>query len=301
MPDIKNPKSAIPIVLLAGIFWSFGAYVVRHIDQPQLVPWQYLFTRGIVIFILLNVYLYLSEGIKFYKNYLNIGISGIIGGVGLATAMITFIWSISNTTAAVTLLCLASMPFITALLGFLFLNERVSFTVWISILVATFGISVMAFGNTEKNSLMGLIFGLASALGFSIFSVSLRWRKRTPKFTTVALAGLFCFLFSSAFILINDASFLSTSKNEALFASHGTLVCFGLILYSIGSKNIPAADLTLLSLTEVIGGIFWVWLPWLGINEVPSTNTIIGGFFILIAIFYYSLIMQSNRRFIGLN
>tara|TARA_B100000676_G_C17687313_1_gene634451 strand:- start:111 stop:590 length:480 start_codon:yes stop_codon:yes gene_type:complete len=159
----------------------------------------------------------------------------------------------------------------------------------------------MAFGNTEKNSLMGLIFGLASALGFSIFSVSLRWRKQTPKFTTVALAGLFCFLFSAAFILINDANFLSTNKNEALFATHGTLVCCGLILYSIGSKNIPAADLTLLSLTEVIGGIFWVWLPWLGINEVPSTNTIIGGFFIFIAIFYYSLIMQTNRRFIGLN
>ena len=301
MPDIKNPKSAIPIVLLAGIFWSFGAYVVRHIDQPQLVPWQYLFTRGIVIFILLNVYLYLNEGIKFYKNYLKIGISGVIGGLGLAIAMITFIWSISNTTAAITLLCLAAMPFITALLGFLFLNERISFTVWISIIVAAFGIGVMAFGNTEKNSLMGLIFGLASALGFSIFSVSLRWRKETPKFTTVALSGLFCFLFSSAFIIANDANFLSTSKNEALFATHGTLVCAGLILYSIGSKNIPAADLTLLSLTEVIGGIFWVWLPWLGINEVPSTNTIIGGFFIFIAIFYYSLIMQTNRRFIGLN
>ena len=90
----------------------------------------------------------------------------------------------------------------TAILGFLFLKERISFTVWISIIVAAFGICVMAFGNTEKNSLMGLIFGLASALGFSIFSVSLRWRKRTPKFTTVALAGLFCFLFSMIVCLL---------------------------------------------------------------------------------------------------
>jgi drug/metabolite transporter (DMT)-like permease len=301
MPTIKNPKSAITIVLLAGIFWSFGPYVVRHMDQPQLIPWQYLFTRGIVIFILLNIYLFLNEGLKFYKNYLNIGIPGIIGGAGLATAMITFIWSISNTTAAVTLLCLAAMPFITAMLGFMFLREKISVTVWISILVAGFGIIVMALGNVEKNTLPGLIFGLASALGFSIFSVSLRWKKNTPKFTTVAIAGLFCFLFSSIFILINDLSFLSTNKNEALFATHGTLVCSGLILYSIGSKNLPATDLTLLSLTEVIGGIFWVWLPWLGINEVPSTNTIIGGFFIFIAIIYYSLIMQTNRRFIGLN
>ena len=301
MPKIKNPKSAIPIVLLAGVFWSFGPYVVRHIEQSQLIPWQYLFTRGIVIFILLNVYLFLNEGLKFYKNYLNIGIPGIIGGAGLAIDMITFIWSISNTTAAVTLLCLAAMPFITAMLGFMFLRERISITVWISIFVASFGIIIMALGNLEKNTLPGLIFGLVSALGFSIFSVSLRWRKNTPKFTTVAIAGLFCCLFSSIFILINDLSFLSTNKNEALFATHGTLVCSGLILYSIGSKNIPATDLTLLSLTEVIGGIFWVWLPWLGINEVPSTNTIIGGFFIFVAIIYYSLMMQTNRRFICLN
>lgn len=301
MPDIKNPKAAIPIVLIAGIFWSFGPYVVRHIDQPQLVPWQYLFTRGIVIFSLLNIYLFLEEGLNFYKNYFKIGFSGLVGGIGLGTAMITFIWSISNTSAAVTLLCLAAMPFMTALLGFLFLREKISLTVWIAIFVATFGIVVMAFGNKAENTLMGLIFGLISAFGFSIFSVSLRWRKQTPKFTTVAIAGLFCFLFSSIMISVNETSYLSSGKNEALFATHGTLVCLGLILYSIGSKNIPAADLTLLSLTEVIGGIFWVWLPWLGINEVPSTNTIIGGFFIFIAIFYYSLIMQTNRRFIGLN
>ena len=301
MPDLKNPKVAIPIVLIAGLLWSFGPYVVRHIDQPETVPWQYLFARGIVIFLLLNVYLYLEEGISFYKNYLKIGVSGVIGGVGLGTAMITFIWSITNTTAAVTLLCLAAMPFITALLGFLFLKEKITITVWISILVAAFGIIVMALGNTEKSSLAGLIFGLVSALGFSIFSVSLRWRKETPKFTTVAVAGLFCFLFSAIMLFTNDLNFLSSNKNEALFATHGTLVCMGLILYSIGSKNIPAADLTLLSLTEVIGGIFWVWLPWLGINEIPSTNTIIGGFFIFLAIFYYSMIMQTNRRFIGLN
>ena len=74
-----------------------------------------------------------------------------------------------------------------------------------------------------------------------------------------------------------------------------------MILYAIASKTIPAAELTLLSLTEVIGGIFWVWLPWLGINEIPGTNTIIGGFFIFLALFYYSLIIKSNRRFIALN
>ena len=301
MNELKNPKFAIPIVLLAGIFWSFGPYIVRNINDAHTVPWQYLFTRGLVIFALLNVYLYLDEGLNFIFNYKKIGISGIIGGTGLALAMITFIWSITNTSAAITLLCLAAMPFITALLGFLFLKETISTNVWISIGIATVGIMIMALGNDEKNTFFGFILGLTSSVGFSVFSVSLRWRKETPKFTTVALAGLICFIVSLVVIISKDISFVSSSKNQALFAVHGTVVCLGMILYASASKNIPAAELTLLSLTEVIGGIFWVWLPWLGINEIPGTNTIVGGFLIFIAMFYYSLIIKSNRRFIALN
>ena len=301
MIELKNPKFAVPVVLIAGIFWSFGPYVVRNIDEAHTIPWQYLFTRGLVIFLLLNFYLYLDEGINFIKNYKKIGISGIIGGVGLAFAMITFIWSITNTSAAITLLCLAAMPFITALLGFLFLKEEISVNVWVAIGIAAVGIMIMAFGNHEKNTLLGFLLGIVSAVGFSVFSVSLRWRKETPKFTTVAVAGLICFAVSLIVIINQDLVLISSSKNQALFAVHGTLVCLGMILYAIASKNIQAAELTLLSLTEVIAGIFWVWLPWLGINEVPATNTIIGGFLVFLAIFYYSLVIKSNRRFIALN
>jgi len=301
MLELKNEKLAIPVVLFAGLLWSFGPLVVRTMDDPGLVPWQYLFARGLVIFFLLNIYLFFDEGIEFYKNYLKIGIAGIIGGVGLGTAMITFIWSITNTSAAITLLCLSAMPFITALLGFLFLKEIIRPGVWAAIFVASIGVAIMAFDSVSMGSLAGLIYGLASALGFSIFSVSLRWKKETPKFTTVAIAGLFCCIFATIILIQKDLNFISSSKNQGLFAVHGTLVCLGLILYSIGSKNVPAAELTLLSLTEVIGGIFWCWIPILGINEIPTNNTIIGGFLIFMAIIYYSLVIKNNRRFIGLN
>jgi len=229
------------------------------------------------------------------------GLSGIIGGTGLGMAMIGFIWSITHTSAAVTLLCLAAMPFITALLGFLFLKEKINLNVWIAIGISCIGIIIIALGNTSKVSLLGLIFGILSAIGFSVFSVSLRWRKETPKFTTVAYAGLFCAIISTIIIINSKGNFLSSSYNEGLFAIHGTLVCLGLILYSIGSKTIQAAELTLLSLTEVIGGIFWVWLPLFGINEVPTNNTIIGGFLIFMSLIYYSLLIKTNRRYIALN
>ena len=229
------------------------------------------------------------------------GICRLIGGSGLGVAMISFMFSITNTSAAITLLCLAAMPFFTALLAFLFLKEKISLNVWVSIIIASVGIGIMAIGNTSETSLIGFVFGITSSVGFSVFSVSLRWRKETPKFTTTAFAGLFCVVFASIMILSKDLVFFSSSYNSSLFSLHGTLVCLGLILYSIGSKAIPAAELTLLSLTEVIGGIFWVWLPLFGINEVPATNTIIGGFFLFISLTYYSLVMRWNKRYIGLN
>ena len=301
MLELKNPKAAVPVVLFAGILWSFGPLVVRYMDNPNQVPWQYIFGRGLTIFILLNLYLYFEEGLKFYKNYLKMGYSGIIGGTGLGIAMISFIYSITNTSAAITLLCLAAMPFFTALLAFLFLKEKISLNVWISIFIATVGIIIMAFGSSGSNSIIGFIFGMLSSIGFSVFSVTLRWRTDTPKFTTVAFSGFFCFIFASIMLLSTNQVFFSTSYNGALFSLHGILVCMGLILYSIGSKAIPAAELTLLSLTEVIGGIFWVWLPILGINEVPDSYTIIGGFFLFISLIYYSLVMRWNKRFIALN
>jgi drug/metabolite transporter (DMT)-like permease len=160
---------------------------------------------------------------------------------------------------------------------------------------------MMAVGNRTDTSLIGFVFCITASLGFALFSVTLRWRNDTPKFTTTAFAGFFCFAIATIVILSNDYVFFSSSYNSSLFSLHGTLVCLGLILYSIGSKAIPAAELTLLSLTEVIGGIFWVWLPLFGINEIPTTNTIIGGFFLFISLTYYSLVMRWNKRYIGLN
>ena len=72
MFELKNPRIAVPVVLFAGILWSFGPLVVRYMESPSQVPWQYIFARGLTIFILLNLYLYFEEGIKFWKNYLKI-------------------------------------------------------------------------------------------------------------------------------------------------------------------------------------------------------------------------------------
>jgi len=294
---IKN-SSAIIIVLIAGIFWSFGPLVVRHIDNAQLIPWQYLFFRGSVIFLVLNIYLFLAEGQKFIGNYSRIGLSGLVGGVSLGIANISFILSITTTTAAVTMMMLATQPFVAAILAYIFLKEKISRTTLIAITVAAAGIIFMSLDSKGEGTMFGLVNGLLSSLGFAGFTVSLRWRKKTPKFTTVAIAGIFCSAVAILVLLFNDSNIFISLKNSSLSALHGFLVCTGLILFSMKSRYLPATDLTLLSLTEVLGGIFWVWLPWFGINEVPSVNTLIGGATIIFAIIFYGFnakrVLQSR-------
>ena len=287
-------SSAMFFVLLAGLIWSFGPLVVRNMDNAELVPWQYSLIRGSAIFIILNLYLFLTEGSKFTNNYNKIGLSGIIGGISLGVANLTFILSLTSTSAAVTLLMLGALPFLAAILAYIFLNEKISKTTFIAIIIAAAGITFMCFDSIQTGTLFGLVNGLVSSLGFAVFTVTLRWKKNTPKLTTVSIAGIFAAGISLLIILFNDSNILMSLKNTSLSSLHGFLVCSALILYSAKSKYLPAADLTLLSLTEILGGIFWVWLPLFGINEVPSNNTIIGGVIITLAIIFYGF---NTRRY----
>ena len=293
MPKNKV-SSAMFFVLLAGLIWSFGPLVVRNINNAELIPWQYSLIRGSAIFLILNIYLFLNEGSRFTNNYQKIGFSGFIGGACLGIANITFVFSITTTTAAVTLMMLGAMPFVAALLAYIFLREKISVKTFIAMVIAATGIIFISLDSKETGTLFGLINGLISSSAFAGFTVSLRWRKSVPKLTTVSLGGIIAASFSLLVLFFYDSNILISLKNTSLSALHGFLVCSALILYSANAKYLPAADLTLLSLTEVIGGIFWVWLPLLGINEVPNINTLIGGMIIIIAIVFYGF---NARRF----
>ena len=279
---------AFTVVFFAGIFWSFGALTVRYMVDGHDYVFQYLFYRGISISIILLIYLFITERFSFYKNFFKIGPSSVIGGLFLATAFTGFIFSITMTTAAVTLFMLASMPFIAAIVGYFVLGEVLKRSTLIAMIVAFIGVCVMIINDSITRTALGAIIGFISATGFALYTVTIRWKPETPKFTTVVLAGVFCAIF--AFFILDFSVKPFTSMpiiNSYLSLLHGFLVASGLILYSLGAKYLPSAELALLSLMEVVGGVLWVWLPIFGINEVPSPTVIIGGIIITVAVVYY--------------
>ena len=200
------------------------------------------------------------------------------------------------TSAAVTLFMLAAMPFIAAIVGYFVLGEKLRIQTLFSMIVAFIGVIIMIYNDSLSGGILGALLGFAAATGFALYTVTIRWKPETPKFTTVVLAGFFCSIFS--FIILGfsfESFFYMPIQNSYLSLLHGSLVASGLILYSLGAKYLPSAELALLSLMEVVGGVLWVWIPFFGINEVPSQTVIIGGAVITFAVIFHGFGSRKKR------
>jgi DME family drug/metabolite transporter len=282
----RNYLKAFFLATFTGTIWSFGALIVRYMEAAQSYQWQYLFFRGLTIAIVILIYLMARDGLAFINRFKRIGLSGLLGSVGLMTAMSGFILSITLTKVANTLFMLAAAPFVAAFLGIVLLKEKVRYSTWVAMVIALLGILVMVLEGLGAGNFLGNLLGLVAAFGFAVFSVSLRWRRQTPQFATIVLAGVLCVLFALLILFLRNETLAMPFRNVYLSMLHGFIVGSGLITYSISAKFLPAAELILLSLVEVVGGILWVYLPIFGIHEIPSVPTVAGGIIVLGAIVF---------------
>ena len=128
----------------------------------------------------------------------------------------------------------------------------------------------------------GLVFGNLmapmTAVGFAVFAVSLRDGRRVDMLPTVCVAGVIAAVVSG----VMAESYIYTARDFGLSAAMGVVqVVAGMILFTMGSRHVPAAELTLLSLTEVVLAPIWVWLA---MGEAPSVPTLVGGAIVFAAI-----------------
>ena len=272
--------NGVLLVLLAGVFWSSMGLGVRNIEYANV--WQILFYRSFSLSLFLFVLITFRSGMKPIRTIRRAGLAGIIGGCSLVMAFAGGIYAIQTTTVANAMFLFASAPFFAAILGWIILRESVRRATWIATALGTVGIAIMVIDGISVGHVIGNISALLSALGFAIFTIALRWGKLGDMLPAVFLAGIFAIIVSGILCVLNNYEFL-LSTNDALIAlSMGVFqVGAGLAIYTIGSKVVPAAELALLSMTEVLLGPFWVWLF---LGETASVYTLIGGVILLLAI-----------------
>ena len=277
---VDTHKHGLLFVFAAGVLWSTVGLGIRMIEDA--VVWQILLYRSISMSLFLYMVIRLRSGESPFLQIRRIGLPGVVAGLSLVAAYSGGIYAIQNTSVANAMLLFATAPFMAAVLGWLVLREPVRAATWIAIAVALGGILIMVSDKTGDVAVQGSLAALGSALGFAVFTVALRWGRSGEMLPSVFLSGLFAIVITFGICQILELSVVLSLQDGGVAMGMGVFqVGAGLILYTLGSRSLPAAELTLLSLAEVLLGPLWVWLF---LNETASLNTLVGGAVLPIAI-----------------
>lgn len=273
-------RFGVLLVFAAGILWSTVGLGVRMIEDA--VVWQILLYRSISMSLFLYVVIRVRSGESPFVLIRRAGIPSVIAGLSLVAAYSGGIYSMQNTSIANAMLLFATAPLMAAILGWIILRERVRLATWVAIAVAIGGIAIMVADKSGSVVLKGSLAALGSALGFAVFTVALRWGRTAEMLPSVFLSGLFAIVVTFGICQFSGLSVALSLHDGTISMTMGVFqVGAGLILYTLGSRSLPAAELALLSLAEVLLAPLWVWLF---LGETASFNTLIGGSVLLAAI-----------------
>jgi DME family drug/metabolite transporter len=270
----------VALVLAAGSQWSLMGLGLRQIEAASV--WQILFWRSVGMVPVLLAFVWWTSGGRPLAQVRRIGTAGAVGGFGLVFAFAGAIYAIQTTTIANAVFLFTASPFVAAVLGWIILGERVRPWTWAAIALAVFGMYLMVREGLSTGALAGNIAALLSAVGFGAFSVALRWGKVKQMLPVSMLGGVFSVVVAGVVLTAEGEPILISSWDAGVSVGIGAaILALGMVMYTLGSKVIPAAELTLLSLIEVLLAPLWVFLA---LGETASAATFVGGGVLLAAV-----------------
>ncbi|MCO5128885.1 MAG: DMT family transporter [Rhodobacteraceae bacterium] len=283
--------TGVMLVVLAGVLWSGFGLAVRHLDGAG--AWAVVFWRSVALVPALMLFISWRSGGRAFSRVLATGWPGVCGGLCLIAASLGGIYSIQVTTVANAVFLFAAAPFLTAVLGWLLLGERVRRATWVAIAMAALGIFLMVREGLAMGALDGNLAALGSALGFAGFTIAIRSGRQGDMMPTVVLGGVFTMI-AAAFVapLMGETLWVSAHDILLSLGMGAVLLATGMALYTVGSRVIPAAELPLLSIVEVLLAPVWVWLF---LGETASGGTIAGGALLVAAVVWNALSGMRGR------
>ncbi|MFM5948719.1 MAG: DMT family transporter [Novosphingobium sp.] len=283
--------TGMALVLAAGTLWSFQGLMIRQIELSG--PWAILFWRSLAMLPVVFAFLAWRTKGSPLRIIAQAGSAGLIGGLGLVLAMAGAVIAFQNTTVANAAFLFAASPLIAAVLGRIVLHERVAPHTLLAIALAMLGIFLMVRDGLAAGAWLGNVAGLLSSLGFAIFTVALRWRHIEDAMPVSLLGGCFALLVAVAMSGLSGQPLLVHAPDIGWATFMGAVtLAGGMILYSLGSKVVPAAELTLLSNIEGLLAPTWAWLL---LGEIARPATFIGGGIVLAAIVFNGLAGHRQR------
>ncbi|MFL5926994.1 MAG: DMT family transporter [Gaiellaceae bacterium] len=260
-------------VALAAIAWSTAGLLQRELSvdtATQLAGRAFFAALGV------GAYVAIAERGSVLSAFRAIGRGGIAVVALLGISSASFFVALNHASVANVLFMQALAPIAAAALGTL-LGEPVSRRTWVAMVVALAGVALMV-GGPGGTSALGQVLTILMSLSFAGVIVITRHRREVSMAPAMCLSQVVVFALAAPFSDFGEA----TAKDVALLATLGICqIGLGFVLLTVGARLIPAGEVALITLLEIVLGPLWVWLF---LSERPGTATVVGGAIVLVAV-----------------
>jgi drug/metabolite transporter (DMT)-like permease len=261
-------------VALAAVAWSTAGVLQRQLTLDTSTQ---VFGRAAFAGAALLGYVAIAERGQVLRGFKSIGGAGIAVALCVAIASGSFIGALNHASVARVLFILAVAPVLAALLAWATLGEPISRRTALAMVLALSGVAVM-LGAPGEASLTGDGLAFVAALAFSAMIVITRWRHEVSMAPATCLSQA---ILVAAFLPFATPGEISGDDLAWLAALGIGQIGLGFALLTVGARLIPAAQVGLITLLEVVLGPVWVWLA---LDERPGTLTLVGGTIVIAAI-----------------
>ncbi len=270
----------IAYVAIAALMWSTAGIWVRYLT---LDIWTIQAGRAFCGALSLFIYLLIQERRGVLAPFRTINLAGYImvpiNALGMAGYMLALHW----TTVADVMIVYTTLPFVVALVGWIWMRERVKMRTLFASAIALSGVTFMVGGSYQTGTVKGDLAAFAMVVSFAALVILSR---RYPKMSMPAhsvLSGLMC-----AAVAWPMADFSTVTLNDALLLMILGSITIGVanVMYMRGVALIPPAEAGLIGLLDTIIAPLWVF--WI-FNERPAEGALIGGVIVLGAVVFQIL------------
>jgi drug/metabolite transporter (DMT)-like permease len=261
-------------VALAAVAWSTAGVLQRQLtlDTPTQVLGRAAFAGAALL-----AYVAIMERGRVLRAFRSVGLAGVAVALCVAAASASFIAALNHSSVARVLFILAVSPVLAAVLARVALGEPITRrTVW-AMGLALAGITVM-LGAPGEGSLAGDLLAFLAASSFALMVVITRWRHDVSMAPATCLSQVILLV---AFLPFADLAAVRGDDVGWLAALGIGQIGLGFALLTVGARLIPAAQVGLITLLEVVLGPLWVWLA---LDERPNALTLVGGAIVIAAI-----------------
>ena len=290
---------AVLLMVFVAFMWSTAGVVTRHLDAAR--SFEVAFWRSTFMLLSLSITMTIMRGASFWRSFRTLPRTVWISGIYWSIMFTSFMVAITLTAVANVLVTMALNPLITALFARIFLRHKLPLRTWVAIIVAGLGIAWMfsnqlSSGISVAGTLVALLVPLATAMNFTTLQYANHHERasaETPApdmVPALLIGGALSALGTFPLAYPMQASAHDLGLLALLGSLQLTLPCLLLIHLS---QRLPAPEIALLGLLEVILGVTWTWL---GAGEQPSSSTLIGGGLVLGALLVNEVLALHSRQ-----